>query len=77
VLLADDVRNTGKTFERCAALAGGGRDGDRPPRRSTTGWSRCADLGVPNFALVEYTAPENHPAADCPLCREGRPITTF
>ena len=35
------------------------------------------DLGVPNYALAEYQAPENHPAADCPMCRAGRPITSF
>ena len=35
------------------------------------------DLGVPNYPLAEYAAPENHPAADCPMCRAGEPITTF
>ena len=35
------------------------------------------DLGVPNYALAEYAAPENYPAAECPMCREGMPITTF
>ena len=35
------------------------------------------DLGVPNYALVEYPAPENYPAAECPMCRAGEPITTF
>jgi len=35
------------------------------------------DLGVPNFALAEYAAPENYPSAQCPLCRAGTPITTF
>ncbi len=34
-------------------------------------------LDAPNFALVEYTAPQNHPAADCPLCRAGQPFTRF
>ena len=33
------------------------------------------DAGVPNFALAEYPAPENHPAAECPMCRAGEPIT--
>jgi hypothetical protein len=36
-----------------------------------------ADAGVPNFALAEYKAPENHAADTCPLCRAGVPITTF
>jgi hypothetical protein len=26
---------------------------------------------------VDYPAPENHPAAECPLCRQGVPITSF
>ena len=36
-----------------------------------------ADAGVPNIALVEYKAPENYKAGDCPLCRSGIPITRF
>jgi orotate phosphoribosyltransferase len=72
VLLADDVRNTGQTFERCAALvtqAGGTVIGtveicDR--------LEAIVDLGVPNIAVAEYSAPVNYPAAACPLCREGR-----
>ena len=35
------------------------------------------DVGVPNFALAEYKAPENYPPAVCPLCKAGVPITTF
>jgi len=35
------------------------------------------DLGVPNFALVEYKAPENYPAAECPLCKQGVAVTKF
>ena len=35
------------------------------------------NLGVPNYPLAEYKAPDNHPAADCPMCRRGVPITTF
>ena len=77
VLLADDVRNTGKTFERCADLvrqAGGTLIGtvqicDR--------MESVVDLGVPNYPLAEYPAPENHPVAQCPMCRKGEAITTF
>jgi orotate phosphoribosyltransferase len=77
VLLADDVRNTGQTFARCAALvqeAGGTVIGtveiyDR--------LESVVDLGVPNVALAEYRAPDNVPAADCPLCKAGRPVTAF
>ena len=34
-------------------------------------------LGVPNYALAEYQAPENYAAAECPMCQAGEPITTF
>ncbi|MCX6550149.1 MAG: phosphoribosyltransferase family protein, partial [Acidobacteria bacterium] len=71
VLLADDVRNTGQTFERCAALvaeAGGTVIGtveiyDR--------LEAIVDLGVPNIALAEYRTSDNYPVADCPMCRQG------
>ena len=77
VLIADDVRNTGKMFEICARLiaeAGGTPIGtveivDRLEAEVT--------LQVPNIALVEYKAPANHAAHDCPLCRAGVPITAF
>jgi hypothetical protein len=35
------------------------------------------DAGAPNFALAEYKAPDNHPAADCPMCQAGTPIASF
>lgn len=77
VLLADDIRNTGKTFERAKVLieaAGGTVIGtveiyDR--------LEALAELGVPNVALAEYRAPENHAVADCPMCKAGTPITRF
>lgn len=77
VLLADDVRNTGQTLARCAGQvreAGGTVVGavvicDR--------LEAIAPFEPPIYALVEYPAPPNYPADDCPLCRAGRPITTF
>lgn len=77
VLIADDVRNTGKTYQRCAALvqaAGGTVIGtvqiyDR--------LESVVDLGVPNFALAGYRADENYPASECPMCKAGQPITAF
>jgi hypothetical protein len=35
------------------------------------------DVGVPNFALAGYRAPENYKAESCPLCQSGVPITSF
>ena len=77
VLLVDDVRNTGQTFKQCADLitAAGG---------TLVATAQIVDRGealvtvpVPNVALVDYPAPENHRAADCPLCRQGVPVSTF
>jgi orotate phosphoribosyltransferase len=77
VLLADDVRNTGETFARCAALvkAAGGT-----VVATVEIYDRCeaiGDLGVPNVPLAEYRAPENFKASDCPLCAQKIPITRF
>jgi orotate phosphoribosyltransferase len=77
VLLADDVRNTGETFARCAALV---KDGGGTVVATVEIYDRCEailDLGVPNIALAEYRAPENYKAVDCPLCKAGVPITRF
>jgi orotate phosphoribosyltransferase len=77
VLLVDDIRNTGQTFQRCARLlqeAGG------------TVLATCeiydrleatAELDAPNFALAGYRAPANYKAESCPLCQAGIPITSF
>lgn len=75
VLLSDDVRNTGKTLVRCAALvnaAGGVVIGtvqiyDR--------LEAVVTLPVPNVALVSHKAPPNVRADECPMCRAGLPIT--
>jgi orotate phosphoribosyltransferase len=77
VLLADDVRNTGETFARAAALA---RDAGATVLATAEIYDRMEaikDLGVPNISLAEYKAPENYKAAECPLCRDGAPITRF
>jgi orotate phosphoribosyltransferase len=77
VLLADDVRNTGQTFERCAALVG---DAGGTVIGTVEIYDRLegiVDLGVPNIALAEYRAPDNVAAAECPLCRAGRPVSAF
>ena len=77
VLLADDIRNTGQTFARCAALV---RDSGGAVVGTCEIYDRLeagADIGVPNFALAEYRATENYPAGDCPLCKAGVPVTTF
>jgi orotate phosphoribosyltransferase len=77
VLLADDVRNTGKTFQRCAELV---REAGGEVLATVEICDRLeavVDLGVPNYALAEYPAPENYPAATCPMCKAGEPVTTF
>jgi len=77
VLLADDVRNTGETFARCAALV---KDAGGTVLATVQIYDRSesiADLGVPNIALAEYRARENYRAEACPMCRAGTPITRF
>jgi orotate phosphoribosyltransferase len=77
VLLADDVRNTGETFAKCAELvesAGGSIVA------TVEIYDRCeavVELKAPNIALAEYRAPENYKAAECPLCKAGVAITRF
>jgi orotate phosphoribosyltransferase len=77
VLLADDVRNTGETFARCAALV---EEAGGTVVATVEIYDRCeaiTELGVPNISLAEYRAPENYPAAECPLCQARTPITRF
>ena len=77
VLLADDVRNTGKTFQQCAELVRQAGGTVLATVEICDRMEAIVDLGVPNFALVEYKAPENFAAADCPMCKAGEPITSF
>ena len=77
VLLADDVRNTGKTFELCAELirAAGGE-----VLATVEIYDRgesVVDVGVPNFPLASYQSAHNYTAAACPMCAQGMPITTW
>jgi orotate phosphoribosyltransferase len=77
VLLADDVRNTGETFARAAALA---RDAGATVLATAEIYDRMEaikDLGVPNISLAEYKAPENYKVGECPLCKSSVPITRF
>jgi orotate phosphoribosyltransferase len=77
VLIADDVRNTGQTFVRCAELV---RAAGGIVVATVEIYDRCeavANLDVPNIALAEYHAVENFKADDCPLCKAGVPITRF
>jgi orotate phosphoribosyltransferase len=77
VLLADDVRNTGKTFQRCAELVKQAGGSVIATVEICDRMEAVVDLGVPNYALADYRAPENYPAAECPMCKAGEPITTF
>ena len=77
VLLADDVRNTGKTFEKARAIL---EDAGAEVIATVELYDRLealVDLGIPNVALAEYRAPVNYPVAECPLCKAGTPITAF
>jgi orotate phosphoribosyltransferase len=77
VLLADDVRNTGKTFERAKAVIEAAGGSVIATVQIYDRLEAMVDLGVPNFALAEYKAPENHPVGDCPMCKAGEAITRF
>ncbi len=77
VILADDVRNTGKTFERCANLVRAAGGTVLATVEICDRMEAVAETGVPNYALMEYDAPENYPADRCPMCKAGEPITSF
>jgi orotate phosphoribosyltransferase len=77
VLLADDVRNTGKTFQVCADLV---RQAGGTVLATVQIYDRgesVVDLKVPNVALASYQSSHNYTAETCPMCREGMPITTW
>jgi orotate phosphoribosyltransferase len=77
VLLADDVRNTGKTFQRCAELVRQSGGTVIATVAICDRMEAITDAGVPNYALAEYKAPENFAVADCPMCKAGEAITSF
>ena len=77
VLLVDDVRNTGQTLVRCAEVVRGAGGSVVATAQIYDRMEAVFDAGVPNVALAEYKAPENHEASSCPLCRDGVPITAF
>jgi orotate phosphoribosyltransferase len=76
-LIADDVRNTGKTFQRCAELVRQAGGTVLATVEICDRMEAVAALDIPNYSLAEYQAPENYPAGECPMCRTGEPITTF
>jgi len=77
VLLADDVRNTGETFARGKAAIESAGGTVIATVEICDRLESVVDVGVPNFALAEYPAPENYPVASCPLCKAGVPVTAF
>lgn len=77
VLLADDVRNTGETFDRAKTVLERAGATVIATVEIYDRLEAIVETGVPNFALAEYRAPENHRAADCPMCQARLPITSF
>jgi orotate phosphoribosyltransferase len=77
VLIADDVRNTGKTLQQCAGLVRRAGGTVLATVEICDRMEAIVDAGAPNYALAEYPAPENYPASACPMCAAGEPITTF
>ena len=77
VLLVDDVRNTGQTLARCAALVAEAGGSVLATAEIYDRLESLAEIGAPNFALAEYKAPENFPEAACPMCKAGEAVTAF
>lgn len=77
VLLVDDVRNTGKTFEKAKALIEAVGGHVIATAQIYDRLESIVDLGVPNYALAEYKAPENQLVGACEMCKRGQGITKF
>ena len=77
VLLADDVRNTGETLARCAALLTEAGGTVVATIEIYDRMEAIVRMDVPNIALVEWKTPGNYAARVCPLCQAGTPITRF
>ena len=77
VLLVDDVRNTGKTFERAKAVIEEAGGTVVATAQIYDRLEAIVNLDVPNFALAEFKAPDNYPVADCPLCKSGVAVAKF
>jgi orotate phosphoribosyltransferase len=77
VLLVDDVKNTGQTLARCAALVQESGGTVIATAQIYDRLEAVTTLDVPNIALAEYKAPPNYAAAECPMCKAGEPISTF
>jgi orotate phosphoribosyltransferase len=77
VLVADDVRNTGKTFERAKSVIEAAGGTVIATAQIYDRLEAIVELDVPNFTLAEFRAPENYAVAECPLCRTGVPVTSF
>jgi orotate phosphoribosyltransferase len=77
VLIADDVRNTGKTISHCAELV---RKAGGEVIATAQLYDRMASvvtLDVPNVALLEYSARDIFTSTTCPQCAAGVPLTSF
>jgi orotate phosphoribosyltransferase len=79
VLLADDVRNTGKTFSHCAELV---RKAGGQVIATAQIYDRMAavvTLHVPNFFFNDTATTEIYTSTSttCPQCAAGVPMTSF
>jgi orotate phosphoribosyltransferase len=77
VLIVDDVLNTGQTLARCVELVRAGGGTVIATAEIYDRMEAVVPLGVPNYPLAEYKAPENCLAAECPLCASGVPVSSF
>jgi orotate phosphoribosyltransferase len=76
-LVVDDVRNTGQTLAYCVELVRKAGGAVVATAEIYDRMEAVVDVGVPNFALAEYKAPDNVAAERCPWCQAGVPVTTF